>query len=101
MSMRFMRSPLAPKKITLHGSWMRLESIPARSGFGRAFGAGKPGRIKVAAEEVSDTGGLRFDCASAAIADGGGESIAVAAAQERSRQVRALAPKSDHPELHE
>jgi hypothetical protein len=41
----------------------------------------------VAAEELSDTGGLRSEC--------------VSADQERSRQFRADALRSDHPELHE
>ena len=58
MSMRFMRSPLAPKKTMLHGSWIRLESMPARNGLGRARAAGAAGRFSVAAE-VSLTGDLR------------------------------------------
>jgi hypothetical protein len=49
MSIRFIRSPLAPKKMMLQGSWIRFESIPARSGFGRARAAAA-GRAKVAAE---------------------------------------------------
>ena len=33
ISMRFMRSPVAPKKMTLHGSAMRSTARPLRSGF--------------------------------------------------------------------
>src|SRR5450755_1332612 len=106
--MRFMRSPLAPKKMMLQGSPMRFESSPARSGLGRDRGAGKPGRMRVAAEELSDTGGLRFDGAADRSGNGGPAAVVddygiagVAAAQQPRRQVCAHGPKSGHPDLHE
>ena len=37
MSIRFVRSPLAPKKTMLHGSAIRLESSPARKGLAAPF----------------------------------------------------------------
>jgi hypothetical protein len=80
-----MRSPLAPKKMTLHGSWMRFESIPARNGFGRARGAGNPGRMSVADAELSDIDDLPSR----------------AGARRVRLGVRAHALKSDHPVLHE
>ncbi len=62
--MRFMRSPLAPKKTMLHGSWIRFVSIPARNGFGLNRAAGEVGRVRVnvaVAVGLSDTGHLRLD----------------------------------------
>jgi hypothetical protein len=39
INIRFTRSPLAPKKMTLHESVMRLDATPARSGLTSALAA--------------------------------------------------------------